>query len=282
MITLAIMNRVFQRVLRNSVKFLASWDKALPAILEQDLAGVQGKGVGSESVLKEALVVLKFFDTHIQGKLKSGLTKQNRDLVVFDIGANNGDYSAAILKLNPKSIIYAFEPSFTSGLAFKARFNEAKNVKFFNLAISNEIGVKTLFSEYPGSPLSSLVKRNLEHFGKSFEHQELVQTTTLDNFCELNCVIPDVLKMDVEGYELNVLLGGLEVIKKISVIQFEFGGCNIDTRTFFQDFWYFFHEYNFTIYRITKNESIVVSNYTEADEYFSTTNYVAINNNHLV
>ena len=45
----------------------------------------------------------------------------------------------------------------------------------------------------------------------------------------------DLLKLDVEGHELY-LLSAKKFISKISVIQFEFGGCNIDTRTYFRDF----------------------------------------------
>ena len=61
------------------------------------------------------------------------------------------------------------------------------------------------------------------------------------------------------------------------VIQFEFGGSNIDTRTFFQDFWYFFKDRNFSIYRITPNGILPIREYTEHDEFFSTTNYIAVN-----
>jgi hypothetical protein len=54
-----------------------------------------------------------------------------------------------------------------------------------------------------------------------------------------------------------------------------FGGCNIDTRTFFQDFWYFFMEQNFRIWRITPSGIFQVKSYSEYDESFVTTNYIA-------
>ena len=48
----------------------------------------------------------------------------------------------------------------------------------------------------------------------------------------------DLLKLDVEGNELLALKGLSDSIEYIKIIQFEFGGSNIDSRTYFQDFYY--------------------------------------------
>lgn len=55
--------------------------------------------------------------------------------------------------------------------------------------------------------------------------------------------------MAVEGHELDVLAGAEEALKSVQLVQFEFGGCNIDTRTYFQDFFYFFQQHGFAIHR---------------------------------
>jgi len=75
---------------------------------------------------------------------------------------------------------------------------------------------------------------------------------------------------------LSVLRGMGEALHHIKVIQFEFGGCNIDTRTFFQDFWYFFTERNFQLFRICPVGLIEIKKYKELDERFSTTHYLAV------
>lgn len=62
---------------------------------------------------------------------------------------------------------------------------------------------------------------------------------------------------------------------KIEVIQFEFGGCNIDSRTYFQDFYYLLKD-NYKIYRILKNGLIEIKSYKEIYEIFITINYLAI------
>ena len=80
-----------------------------------------------------------------------------------------------------------------------------------------------------------------------FDYSEQVNVTTLDAWTDKNKMNPDFIKMDVEGHEYEVLSGGMKVLESVKVIQFEFGGCNIDTRTYFQDFWYFFKEKRFEI-----------------------------------
>ena len=53
---------------------------------------------------------------------------------------------------------------------------------------------------------------------------------------ELNKKHIDIVKIDIEGREIAALTGFGEAINAASIIQFEYGECNIDTRTYFQDF----------------------------------------------
>jgi hypothetical protein len=82
--------------------------------------------------------------------------------------------------------------------------------------------------------------------------------------------------MDVEGHELDVLQGAELALSNIEIIQFEFGGCNIDTRTFLQDFWYLLSERGYELFRLTPRGIKKITKYTENDEVFSTTNFVAV------
>jgi len=61
------------------------------------------------------------------------------------------------------------------------------------------------------------------------------------------------------------------------MISFEFGGCNIDTRTFLRDFYYLLNEFGFLIYRITPSGYFyLLDNYSEKLELFRTTNFLGI------
>jgi len=72
------------------------------------------------------------------------------------------------------------------------------------------------------------------------------------------------------------LWGGKEMINgnKIKFIQFEFGGCNIDAKTYFQDFWYLLNS-RYKIYRVVKNGLYQIKQYKESYELFITTNFFA-------
>ena len=59
------------------------------------------------------------------------------------------------------------------------------------------------------------------------------------------------------------------------MIQFEFGGCNIDYRTYFRDFYYLLKE-NYKIYRILKDGLFELKQYKESYEIFINVNYLAI------
>ena len=107
--------------------------------------------------------------------------------------------------------------------------------------------------------------------------EEIIELQRFDNYWEDKYSILDYVKIDVEGHELDVLEGFGNLIQRVRLIQFEFGGCNIDTRTFFQDFWYYFTEKEFLIFRITPRGPLLIKNYSEKDEIFLTTNYIALN-----
>lgn len=176
--------------------------------------------------------------------------------------------------------IHCFEPSaFTFAKLSQTHANNPV-IRLNNCALSNREEEAILYSDGDGSGLASLTKRRLDHFAIDFNKQENITLTTLDTYAMThNIEHIHLLKLDVEGHELDVLHGGLELFdqEKIDMVTFEFGGCNIDTRTFFQDFWYFFTEKNFLIFRILpRGKLLPITSYKETYEQFITTNYLAI------
>jgi len=106
----------------------------------------------------------------------------------------------------------------------------------------------------------------------------MVRLDTLDNFCKTNEIEKiNFLKLDTKGHEYKILQGAKNMLeeKKIERIQFEFGGCNIDSKIFFQDFWYLLNS-DYNLYRILKDGLCPIKKYDERDEIFTATNYLAI------
>ena len=202
--------------------------------------------------------------------------------VIFDVGANKGLWSLDINRRVPKADIYSFEPSSKAFEALSLNTKYCPNISIAKIGFSNIEGKSILYSESSGSGFASLSQRRVEHFGMSMNQSEEIQLTTLDTFSQKLGMFPHLIKLDVEGYELDVLRGASIVLRHVFVIQFEFGGCNLDTRTTFQDFWYFFKAIDFEIYRLTPAGLRRISSYKERDESYQTTNYFAVSKNKKV
>lgn len=232
-------------------------------ILERGIAFLDGKGYGTSTIESEVRNVRRF--------VSSG--------ILFDVGANTGAYTRELLKQFGKSAskIYCFEPSEELVKAHLI-FNDER-VTVVNAALGRENAVGVLYGTEKTSGLNSLTRRRLDHFGLEMKKVQDVQIITLDAFAAKNGIHQvDLLKLDVEGHELSVLGGASTLLaqKRINCIQFEFGGCNIDTRTYFQDFWYLLAvTHKFEIYRMSPLGLIKVIKYRETDESFLTTNYIA-------
>ena len=137
----------------------------------------------------------------------------------------------------------------------------------------------TLYADSESSTMASFQSRQLPHLNICFESIGKVQVMRLDTFLESNQNRPNVMKIDVEGYELKVLQGATETLKGIQVLQFEFGGTALDSRIFFKDFWNLLHR-DFSLLRLTPTALVEVNRYSELDEVFRFTNYYAVRKSH--
>ncbi len=204
---------------------------------------------------------------------------QNEPAVVFDVGANIGDYANLLLsRFADRVALHCFEPSQKTFLSLKTRLEGYDGVKLYNFGFSGKEEKRTLFLNHETSGLASCYNRRLDHFGIHMSVKEEIQLSKIDDFCESNAIFRiDLLKLDVEGHELEVLRGAEKLIeaKSIKAIQFEFGGCNIDSRTFVQDFWYLLNP-RYKIYRILTKGLAPINQYRETYEIFITTNYLAV------
>jgi hypothetical protein len=84
------------------------------------------------------------------------------------------------------------------------------------------------------------------------------------------------MKLDVEGNELAVLRGAEQVLGSVTVVQFEFGGAQIDQRLYLADYCRFFTTRGFDLARLTPSGLTRLKTYEEADEVFRTTNFYAV------
>ena len=234
---------------------------------------ISGMNIGSGSHVESSgeVVALKY--------VRKKLASVKEPLVIFDVGANIGKYALLLSKIfrGKNKKIYSFEPSKKTCAQFKNNCFTDKNIEIFNFGLSDKEEKVKLYLDEETSGMASVYKRRLDHFNLSMGMEEEIQLKTLDDFCQENDIKKiDLLKLDVEGNELRALEGAKTMLDKktIRFIQFEFGGCNIDSRTFFQDFYYLLKD-NYKIYRIVKDGLWEVKDYKEYYELFITTNFLA-------
>lgn len=196
-----------------------------------------------------------------------------RSKVVFDIGANIGDYSLEVKRLNQDVSIHAFEPD---QRAFD-KLVEKKVGKVNNIALGEKTGEVILNLHQHKTVFNSILDL---HSGSELASKITVKVDTIDNYCTSRAIPHiDFMKIDVEGYEFFVLKGAIKMFEKkvIDFIQFEFSGATAISKVFLKDFIDFFDKYGYSLYRI-KPLSIEEIKYYPDQERFTLTNYIAIKN----
>lgn len=150
-----------------------------------------------------------------------------KSINIFDVGSYIGEFSLNLNKIisNNKKF-YLFDPNPNLKI---------KNFNFFNIALDkNNSKKKFYFNEFLPHSGSSLKKITMNDLVWNFTRKLfllspnkkfktlLVKTQTLDNFCkEKNISKIEVLKIDVEGGELDVLNGSKKILKNINIICIE-------------------------------------------------------------
>lgn len=127
------------------------------------------------------------------------LLKPNNTFV--DVGANVGIislFASRLLNKNGKVIAFEPLPSSFEMLENNIRLNNIKNIETFPYACSNNLKTKYISLESAENRGGASLKTNIENSSTS------VKSIILDDFLE---IIPDFIKIDVEGHELEVLEG---------------------------------------------------------------------------
>lgn len=249
-------NRFAQRALQKNVQFA------------HELMGIgSGAGVSASG------------ETTILDRLKKSKKGPYR---IFDVGSNRGQFlTMALEHMRGEDVeVHCFEPGKQTFEYLSATAAGKPKVFLNNIGLGAEKSEAVLHYDHAGSEIASLTKRDLGHYGMSHADSETVLIDTVDNYCAAKGIDRiDLLKVDIEGHELDCFKGakGMLSRKAIGIITLEFGGANIDTRTFFRDFWYFFEPLGMDLYRITPSGYLFkMERYFETQEQFMTTNFLAI------
>jgi FkbM family methyltransferase len=138
-------------------------------------------------------------------------SKKKKLNTLFDIGANVGQTANGLVRYFPKSQIYCFEPVSTTFNILSQKFSSYSNVTCVQKGIGSVSGSANIIL-HENSELNTIIINGPRENTKIGE--ETIVIETLDNFAETqNISHIDFLKMDVQGWEMEVLLGAKRLLQ---------------------------------------------------------------------
>ncbi len=215
-------------------------------------------------------------------------TADDRNLVVFDVGANVGDWSLSLLEeLGRKKFfnykLYAFEPVPATFDKLKENLEKYSQpeVSLNDIAMSSSTGFSEIFlvdELYGGT-------NSLYNIPNATNRKVVsVRTDTVFNYCrENNIEHIHILKCDTEGHDIEVIRGALPMLEKgqISIFQFEYNYRWIYSRNFLRDVFLLVDGLPYKVAKLQSNNLLVFEEWHyELDRFFEG-NYALIHNDCL-
>lgn len=140
------------------------------------------------------------------------------DSVFYDLGANIGFHSLLANRYISKGKIYAFEPLpsnaalFNEHLRLNKKLISNDNIQFFPIAISDkEKDIR--FSNDPVQKDGNTYVNSSPVYSNAADHIE-VKARSIDELLKDGFAAPDIIKIDVEGAELEVLKGAVDTLQQ--------------------------------------------------------------------
>ena len=186
-------------------KLLKSINKKLKITIKLTIAKLFNNLTFLDSVLKQSRGIGYAASLDLEVKYLVGL--HNEKFTLFDIGANIGNYSLMVKELFPKSVIYSFEPSKTTFDQLVQNTKSELSITPYQIGFGEDRKQANLYSNKVGSEMASIYHRQFENSEIKFNRTE---TINIDNF-EWDDI--GLIKLDVEGNELAVLLGARKTIE---------------------------------------------------------------------
>jgi len=156
-----------------------------------------------------------FFENYYEEKFGSCMLSHIRKGdVVWDVGANLGLYSKQFLEvLGKDGALVCFEPAPACFQALEKDFSGIENVYLENTALGEENAEGTILLESDGLAATHQVFSLDKADNQGKGHVEHISIMSGDSYCKVNGRTPDIIKIDVEGFELEVIKGISNLLK---------------------------------------------------------------------
>jgi FkbM family methyltransferase len=191
---------------------------------------------------------------------------KNNIQIIFDVGCRSDSEF-----INFEGDVHYFDPVETFVQTLSQKPNQNKNAYFNGFGLGNENKEVYYFPRYQ----SFFDRVNSCHISDDSNKILLKIKTAKEYILENNIQTIDFLKIDTEGYELNVLQGFEEYIKDIKIIQFEYGGTFLDNKLRLIDVVQYLENQGFHKFSYLVNNGVVPI--TDFNDHYQYCNIVCIN-----
>lgn len=223
------------------------------------------------------------FDIHSNGELTIAkkIITNFKNPIVFDIGANIGDWSSAVIEVSPEAEITIFEPNPNLYINLNKRFNLNSNVNLEKLALNHK---EDVISFYLNDSLDAHGNNSIyNHYYLEPSSQKVeVKCISLDKYCvENNIANINFIKADIEGAEINLLRGASRMLQqqKIDFLQIEYNQTWIKAGGSLLEVFEICKLNNYLLYRIDPRGLVKISFYTYTLEDFVFQNLLMVSCN---
>lgn len=156
----------------------------------------------------------------------TALRRQNlMPATILDVGANVGQFAVACAKVYPEAQIYSFEPNPACIAQLRKHVAPLGNVTVHDVALGEQEGEVEFHvnSHSHSSSILPLASAHLDAFPEARESGLIkVKLATLDSLFENRALPgPVLLKLDVQGYELQVLQGARRLLERVDYVLLE-------------------------------------------------------------
>lgn len=199
---------------------------------------------------------------------------KKEDPVIIDGGANYGEFAESCLAKYRNPTIYCFEANVALADLLANKFKNRQNVHIIMKALGSKVG-PVQFNISKNLPSSSFLERTEQNkqYHESINETETVTDVDMIKLEDMKDQLKtiDLLKLDVEGYELEVLKGAEGILPNIRVIMLEtWFSDGYKNAPYFSDIEQYLRNHNFKLLNL-------YNSYTHPDMQLTTADAVFVN-----
>jgi FkbM family methyltransferase len=197
---------------------------------------------------------------------------KNKKPLIIDVGSHKGESIDEFIKYFKDPLIFGFEPQKENYIFCVKKYQDNKNIKIFNYALSKDTKKKIFYINHRSliSGFNQTMPRKYKNSSTdiSLKGVEIIKPITLNNFFTKKKKIKnniDILKIDAEGHDFEVLIGCSKILFKTKVVIIEVQvGSHFKKKTPLFKFDNYFVKKNFKLFSIIRSGNL----YENSNLYF--------------